>query len=224
MAPVGKRLAAALLLAFTNIAAAALLPRQLGGTGFGNGFGSGGNPYGSPTGGAGGGSSGTGTDTGTSTGTSTTTGTTYTPTGNPYNSGSGSGSNPFNTNRYDPTTFFNNQLGSNGRPEGAYPLSYTAADAAKLASINFDTAAQARIAHAALASAAFVFFFPVGGILVRILPGRLAAIGHFLFQLFGYLLFLAATGLGIWIALDVKLSQFDLVCLHPIFRVNTNAI
>jgi hypothetical protein len=81
--------------------------------------------------------------------------------------------------------------------------------------INFNAAARARMAHAVLASLAFVIFFPSGAIAVRILPGRLAVLVHFVLQIFGYLVFIAAAGLGLWVATTVRFGNFDLVSYRP---------
>lgn len=56
------------------------------------------------------------------------------------------------------------------------------------------------IAHAVLACLAFVFFFPTGSILIRVasFPGVLWL--HAAFQVFGYIVFIAGFGLGVYYA------------------------
>ncbi|KAG9190445.1 hypothetical protein G6011_08533 [Alternaria panax] len=60
------------------------------------------------------------------------------------------------------------------------------------------------IAHGVLASLAFVILFPAGSIAIRLasFPGVLWF--HALFQIFAYLTYIAAFGLGIWLALPVS--------------------
>ncbi|KAL1797220.1 hypothetical protein ACET3X_003826 [Alternaria dauci] len=60
------------------------------------------------------------------------------------------------------------------------------------------------IAHGVLASLAFVIFFPAGSIAIRLasFPGVLWF--HALFQIFAYMTYTAAFGLGIWLALPVS--------------------
>jgi len=83
--------------------------------------------------------------------------------------------------------------------------------------IDFNKAARARLAHGILASLAMVFFFPLGGIAIRILPGPLAIVVHASLQLFGYLLFTAAVGLGLWMTVEVRFGDFHLLnYYHPI--------
>jgi hypothetical protein len=60
------------------------------------------------------------------------------------------------------------------------------------------------IAHGVLASLAFVIFFPAGSIAIRVasFPGVLWF--HAAFQVFAYMTYTAAFGLGIWLALPVS--------------------
>jgi hypothetical protein len=68
--------------------------------------------------------------------------------------------------------------------------------------------------HAVMAWLAFAFFFPVGGIIIRLchFPGTLWA--HAGLQMVGYVLFTAAVGLGIYIA--SKPNSVELHNKHPI--------
>jgi hypothetical protein len=109
-------------------------------------------------------------------------------------------------NRDNPGAFFNDHGSS-----GAGPQSLSDNDLVKFQNINWGKEVDARIAHAVLASLAFVIFFPFGAIAVRVLPGRLSLILHGLFQMFGYILYIAAVGLGIWISVTVKFSDFNFV-------------
>ena len=49
---------------------------------------------------------------------------------------------------------------------------------------------------------AFVAFFPLGAIAVRVLSFRGLIWWHAATQIFGYVLALAGMGLGVWIAID----------------------
>lgn len=53
--------------------------------------------------------------------------------------------------------------------------------------------------HGILATVAFAFVFPLGSILMRIVPGRLALWAHALTQLLGYALFLSAAAIGFYL-------------------------
>jgi len=69
-----------------------------------------------------------------------------------------------------------------------------------------------RLAHGVIACLAFVIFFPLGAIFMRILPGRLSIIVHALFQLFAYVLYIIAFGLGIWMASTIRFGgRFNFV-------------
>lgn len=76
------------------------------------------------------------------------------------------------------------------------------------------------IAHGVLASLAFVIFFPVGAILIRVasFPGLVWI--HAAFQAFAYVIYIAAVGLGIYIACGAnQLSNH-----HPIIGLVLFAI
>lgn len=69
-----------------------------------------------------------------------------------------------------------------------------------------------RLAHGVIACLAFVIFFPLGAIFMRILPGRLSIIMHALFQLFAYVLYIIAFALGCWMASTLKFGgRFNFV-------------
>lgn len=105
----------------------------------------------------------------------------------------------------------------NGRPSGNTGFNPASGRDLFQSGIDFNKAARARLAHGILASLAMVFFFPLGGIAIRVLPGPLAILVHASLQLFGYLLFTAAVGLGLWICLEVRFSDFRLVS-SPLFQ------
>lgn len=67
------------------------------------------------------------------------------------------------------------------------------------------------MAHGILAALAFVIFFPFGAIFMRIIPGRFAIVLHALTQLFAYTLYIAAVGMGIWMASTIRFGGFDFV-------------
>jgi hypothetical protein len=74
---------------------------------------------------------------------------------------------------------------------------------------DFEKAQRAMIAHGVLASLAFVIFFPFGAISIRLFsfPGLLWF--HAVVQVVAYLLFIAAFGIGIYLA-----TQIHMVCQH----------
>ncbi|KAE9982612.1 hypothetical protein EG328_010743 [Venturia inaequalis] len=65
-----------------------------------------------------------------------------------------------------------------------------------------------RLAHGVIACLAWVIFFPLGAIFIRILPGRFALIMHALFQLFAYVLYIIAFALGCWMASNIRFGGF----------------
>ena len=66
------------------------------------------------------------------------------------------------------------------------------------------------IAHGVLACLAFVIFFPMGAIAIRLasFPGVVWL--HAAFQIFAYLVYIAAFGLGVYIASGMDLVSLDL--------------
>jgi hypothetical protein len=132
------------------------------------------------------------------------------PRSSSYYGGYPFGGYPFGHHQNGPDGFFNSH-GSSGSVSP--PTTFTNADLVKLASLNWKKEIDARTAHAVLASVAFVFFFPMGAMAVRILPGRLAIIIHALAQVFAYILFTAAVGLGLWMAITIRFNGFNLVSI-----------
>jgi len=93
--------------------------------------------------------------------------------------------------------------GSNRGGQGGFPSEY--ADRGRIIIT----------AHAVLAALAFGFFFPVGGIMIRLgsFPGLW--IVHGLFQMFGLVLYTAAFGIGIWMCRNF----YTLNDAHPIIGI-----
>lgn len=73
------------------------------------------------------------------------------------------------------------------------------------------------IAHAVLGTLAFGFFFPVGGIMIRLASFPGLWLVHGLFQAFAYLLYIAAFGIGIYMATKMPFDIMDRA--HPIIGV-----
>jgi hypothetical protein len=71
------------------------------------------------------------------------------------------------------------------------------------------------LAHGILASLAFVLLFPMGAILIRIGTFRGAWLVHALFQLFAYITYTAAFGLGVWMATNMPIDLLT----HPIIGI-----
>lgn len=70
------------------------------------------------------------------------------------------------------------------------------------------------LAHAILACLAFVVFFPVGSILIRLGSFRGVWLVHGLFQIFAYLVYVAAFGIGVWMVNNIPANL--LASHHPI--------
>jgi hypothetical protein len=62
-----------------------------------------------------------------------------------------------------------------------------------------------------VACLAFVAFFPLGAIAIKVAPGKLALRIHVMFQLAAYALFIAAVGMGVWMGNTLKLVGLNLV-------------
>lgn len=60
------------------------------------------------------------------------------------------------------------------------------------------------VAHAILATVAIGAIFPIGGIIIRLLSFRGVWLVHGLFQLIGYFMYIAAFGIGIWMAINLR--------------------
>jgi len=130
----------------------------------------------------------------------------------PGGSGYGGYGGGFDNSRGSPADYLN------GQGEGPEPEINSPSDISRFNSLNYSKAANARIAHAALASLAFIVLFPLGAICIRIpLPGKVGLILHGLFQLFAYLVYTAAVGLGIWLCVYVRFDGYHLLTnYHPI--------
>ncbi|KAF2670563.1 hypothetical protein BT63DRAFT_241331 [Microthyrium microscopicum] len=134
----------------------------------------------------------------------------------PENTGQGSSSSYGKGGDNDPLTFFN---GNGNSGDGTFPFYPINLDGFR-SNINWGKAARARIAHAALASVAFVFLFPAGAIAVRVLPGRLALFVHVLFQVLAFVIFIVAAGIGLWLSVYASGADFELTRLyHPILGI-----
>lgn len=78
------------------------------------------------------------------------------------------------------------------------------------------------IAHGVLAALAFVFLFPVGSILIRLGSFRGAWIIHGLFQLFAYVVYIAAFGIGVWMINNMPVDMLS--NYHPIIGITVFAL
>jgi hypothetical protein len=117
---------------------------------------------------------------------------------NPY-SGYGSGSNPYTSS-------------GSGSSSGTSSSGYSGYGSTSFGSLNFSQATTLRLAHGVMASLAFVIFFPFGAISIRLIPGRVAFWLHVVFQVLGYLTFIAAFGIGVVLAKEFTFGSFSLVC------------
>ncbi|ETS86828.1 hypothetical protein PFICI_00656 [Pestalotiopsis fici W106-1] len=71
--------------------------------------------------------------------------------------------------------------------------------------IDYAKATRYRTAHGALAALAFVGLFPIGAIIMRLVPGRLTWLVHGIFQLIAYAVFISAAALGIYLVRMVRI-------------------
>ncbi|KAF2247128.1 hypothetical protein BU26DRAFT_342374 [Trematosphaeria pertusa] len=73
------------------------------------------------------------------------------------------------------------------------------------------------IAHGVLASLAFVILFPTGSILIRLASFPGLWLVHGLFQLFAYVVYIAAFGIGVWFVKNIPVSLLD--HYHPVIGI-----
>jgi hypothetical protein len=73
--------------------------------------------------------------------------------------------------------------------------------------LDFDALKRARIAHGVLMSLAVILFFPIGGILVRVLRNPMTVKLHILCQLLGLSVLVAGFGLGLWFQKQVGIVR-----------------
>ncbi|KAF2995751.1 hypothetical protein E8E14_003201 [Neopestalotiopsis sp. 37M] len=92
--------------------------------------------------------------------------------------------------------------------------------------IDYAAATRYRTAHGALAALAFVGLFPIGAIVMRLVPGRLTWLVHGIFQLVAYAVFISAAALGIYLVRMVRippdgrsLLSIPMANAHPIIGI-----
>ncbi|KAF2124823.1 hypothetical protein P153DRAFT_258216, partial [Dothidotthia symphoricarpi CBS 119687] len=73
------------------------------------------------------------------------------------------------------------------------------------------------VAHGVLAALAFVMFFPIGAIMIRLGSFRGAWLFHGLFQMFAYIVYIVAFGIGIWMINSFPVNLLDRY--HPIIGI-----
>ena len=93
--------------------------------------------------------------------------------------------------------------GNGNGPGGGFPGSSSPVSA----NPGFDVqrATRFREIHGILAAVAMVGLFPVGAVLVRVVPGRLAWVAHALTQAVAYVVFVAAAALGLYLVSMVRI-------------------
>ncbi|KAK3903965.1 hypothetical protein C8A05DRAFT_32261 [Staphylotrichum tortipilum] len=121
-------------------------------------------------------------------------------------SGTGSGSGP-STGSSDP--------GPDSGPDSSPAVSGASTG------FDFSEAMTARAIHGILAATAMVACFPTGAILMRLLGGRNGFFAHAVLQILGIVFYIAAVGMGIHLALEVRDIGVDFL-LDP--RINYHAI
>jgi hypothetical protein len=82
---------------------------------------------------------------------------------------------------------------------------------------SIDSRQKVLIAHGVLAALAFVLFFPVGAILIRLGSFRGVWLVHGIFQLFAYIVYIVAFGLGIWMVNNIPYNLLN--SYHPIIGI-----
>lgn len=91
---------------------------------------------------------------------------------------------------------------SNSNSGGGYGLGSGSGSPA----FDYQSAEYFREIHGILAAVAIVGLFPLGAVLVRVVPGRFAWLVHALTQVVGYITFVAAAVLGLYLVSLVKIG------------------
>jgi hypothetical protein len=94
-------------------------------------------------------------------------------------------------------------------------VNHTYAQAQTRPPFDIDKFNNVRLIHGVVACLAFVAFFPLGAIAIRVFPGKWALRVHLTCQLIAYGLFIAAVGLGVSAANTLKLVKVNLVSSLP---------
>jgi hypothetical protein len=118
--------------------------------------------------------------------------------GGQYGGGNHGGGGDNNNNNYGS---YGGGQGQRGGPSQAY----------------INSRSKVLIAHGVLAALAFVIFFPVGAILIRLGSFRGVWLVHGITQLFAYVTYIVAFGLGIWMVRDFPVDLLD--SYHPIIGI-----
>lgn len=84
---------------------------------------------------------------------------------------------------------------------------------------NADWTSTFSIAHGVLASLAFVILFPVGSITIRLASFRGVWLVHGLFQIFAFLVYIAAFALGVWMTQQAPAQANLIGRYHPIIGI-----
>jgi hypothetical protein len=71
--------------------------------------------------------------------------------------------------------------------------------------------------HGILAALAFVVLFPVGSVLLRLVPGRVAVWVHVCVQMVAWGVYVAAAGLGVYLVRVVRVPGDGLVSFFFLF-------
>lgn len=90
------------------------------------------------------------------------------------------------------------------------------------AGFDINQAMNYRRIHGILAALAMVVLFPVGSILMRVVPGRFAIWVHVAFQVLAFGIYVAAAGLGISLVRMVRIPGGGLVS-YPLFLSSASA-
>lgn len=83
------------------------------------------------------------------------------------------------------------------------------------AGVDYDTAMRRRTAHGIVATVAFVILFPLGAILLRLIPGRFSVWIHALVQVLAWLLYIAGFALGVVLLRMLPSGGQSLVSAYP---------
>lgn len=111
--------------------------------------------------------------------------------------------------------------GGENRPNGDSSGAFGFPGGAEGVGFDIQQAIDYRRIHGILAAAAMVLLFPVGSILLRILPGRFAVWVHAVFQMLAWCVYVAAAALGVYLVQMVKIPGSSLVSIYrpPFYRL-----
>ncbi|KAI1426581.1 hypothetical protein F5Y12DRAFT_271084 [Xylaria sp. FL1777] len=109
-----------------------------------------------------------------------------------------------------------------GNGNGGFPSGFGSGLGFSSTNLDISEIMSLPVAHGALAATAFGFLFPLGAILMRVMPGRDALVAHGFVQVLAYAVYIAGAGLGLYLVSVIRVGQED--GLLDVARTNAHPI